>query len=277
MTIQEPIAPPFPHNLDAEKMVLGAILMDNRTLREVRPSLAAEDFFLAQHVHLFDHMLTLAKTHSVIDLVTLTERLQAESELELCGGAAYLASLVDGMPRLSHVQYHARIVKDNAQRRHAIRCAQAIERASFEREDVAEIQKRLISMAEQIQPAKQCVRTVTAKDLCAMKVRRREFLLEPLLTTRSMGEIYAWRGLGKTMVAISISHAIGSGGTFLSYRAPKANRVLYVDGELDEGTLQERAKLVGAGQSENLEFLCVDMLDEPLPHLATGTRTFLMP
>ena len=74
MTIQEPIAPPLPHNLDAEKMVLGAILIDNRALRDARQLLAPEDFYLSQHIHIFDHMLALAKANSVIDFVTLSAR-----------------------------------------------------------------------------------------------------------------------------------------------------------------------------------------------------------
>src|SRR5215468_6446473 len=103
---------PLPNNLDAERSVLGAILLDNHALNAAIETLRPEDFFLDQHRRVFTHMIQLGESQQAIDLVTLTDELHRKGELEASGGAPYLASLADGMPRVSNVEHYARIVKD---------------------------------------------------------------------------------------------------------------------------------------------------------------------
>src|SRR5574337_1297424 len=102
---------PLPHNLDAERSVLGAILLDNHTLNVAVEKLKPEDFFLDQHRRVFQQMIALGETQQGIDLVTLTDQLHRSGELEAAGGPAYLAQLVDGVPRVTNVEHYARIVK----------------------------------------------------------------------------------------------------------------------------------------------------------------------
>lgn len=113
----------LPHNLDAERSVLGAILLDNRALGTARQNLDAADFFLDQHARIFNEMAALRDADNAIDLVTLTEELHRKNVLEKAGGAAYLASLADGMPRVSNVEHYARIVKEKSQLRRVARTA----------------------------------------------------------------------------------------------------------------------------------------------------------
>jgi replicative DNA helicase len=102
---------PLPNNLDAERSVLGAILLDNNALNPAIENLRAEDFFLDQHRRVFLKMIALGEAQQAIDLITLTEELHRFGELEAAGGAPYLASLADGMPRVSNVEHFARFVK----------------------------------------------------------------------------------------------------------------------------------------------------------------------
>src|SRR5579885_1453519 len=104
---------PLPNNLDAERSILGALLLDNNALKP-------EDFFLDQHRRVFNQMISLGENQQAIDLVTLTEELHRRGELEAAGGAPYLASLADGMPRVSNVEHYARIVKEKAVLRNLI-------------------------------------------------------------------------------------------------------------------------------------------------------------
>jgi replicative DNA helicase len=129
---------PLPSNLDAERSILGAILLDNSTLNAAIEALKAEDFFLPQHRHVFQQMIVLGEAQQAIDLVTLTEELHRRGELESAGGAPYLASLTDGVPRVSNVEHYARIVKEKAMLRNLIHASDKIKQSAFEGEDGAD-------------------------------------------------------------------------------------------------------------------------------------------
>ncbi|HMD42980.1 MAG TPA: replicative DNA helicase [Candidatus Acidoferrum sp.] len=125
---------PLPSNIDAEKSILGAILLDNNVLNTAIESLKAEDFFLPHHRRIFTQMIVLGESQRAIDFVTLTEELQRKGELEASGGAPYLASLVDGMPRVSNVEHYAHIVKEKAILRNLIHATHSIQQRAMEAE-----------------------------------------------------------------------------------------------------------------------------------------------
>lgn len=129
---------PLPHNLDAERSVLGAILLDNHALYAALELLRPEDFFLEQHQRLFHRMIALAERQLAIDPVTLAEELERNGELQAAGGTAYLAQLMDGVPRTSHVEHYARIVKEKSLLRHLIRVTDAIQQQALEADQQAD-------------------------------------------------------------------------------------------------------------------------------------------
>src|SRR6266487_2416454 len=129
---------PLPNNLDAERSVLGAILLDNHALNAAIENLRAEDFFLDQHRRVFTQMIALGESQQAIDLVTLTEELHRRGDLEAAGGAPYLASLADGMPKVSNIEHYARIVKEKAMLRNLIHATHNIQQNAFEGEDGAD-------------------------------------------------------------------------------------------------------------------------------------------
>jgi len=129
---------PLPQNLDAERSILGAILLDNHTLNVAIQNLKPEDFFLEQHRRVFNQMIALGENQQAIDLVTLTESLHRVGELESSGGAPYLASLADGMPRVSNVEHYARIVREKALLRNLIHATHNIQQRALEGEDGAD-------------------------------------------------------------------------------------------------------------------------------------------
>ncbi len=114
MPAEATLEKPLPNNLEAERSVLGAILLDNHALNAAMETLRPEDFFLPQHQRVFTHMIALGESQQAIDLVTLTDELHRKGELDASGGAPYLASLADGMPRVTNVEHYARIVKEKA-------------------------------------------------------------------------------------------------------------------------------------------------------------------
>src|SRR5436309_16094640 len=99
----------LPHNLEAERSVLGAILLHNEAFNLAAEVIDSHDFYRDAHRRIFDKMVKLVERGSAIDLVTLKEELGRAGELEEVGGPAYITSLVDGLPRSTNVEYYARI------------------------------------------------------------------------------------------------------------------------------------------------------------------------
>ena len=138
MAVDSTLEKPLPSNLDAERSVLGAILLDNNALNPAVEHLRPEDFFIEQHRRVFTQMIALGESQQAIDLVTLTEELHRRGDLEASGGAPYLAALADGMPRVSNVEHYARIVKEKAMLRNLIHATHNIQQRAFEGEDGAD-------------------------------------------------------------------------------------------------------------------------------------------
>ena len=143
-------APPrertLPHNHEAERTVLGAVLVDNQAFNSAAELLTKEDFYRDAHRRIFDAMAALAERSQPIDLVTLKDELVRESALEAVGGAAYLAALVDGVPRITSVEHWSRIIKEKAVLRNLIHAGNRIVQSCFEGEDEA---AALLDQAEQ--------------------------------------------------------------------------------------------------------------------------------
>ena len=129
---------PLPQNLEAERSILGAILLDNNALNAAIEMLKPEDFFHDHHRRIFQQMITLGETQQAIDLVTLTEQLQRSGELESSGGPAYIAQLMDGVPHVTNIEHYARIVKEKAMLRGLIHATHAIQQQALEAEEDAD-------------------------------------------------------------------------------------------------------------------------------------------
>ncbi len=130
---------PLPHNLEAERCILGAVLLDNHALNSAVERLRSEDFFLPQHRQIFERMVQLAEKQQAIDTITLMEDLSRRGELESAGGVAYLSQLADGLPRVSNVDHYARIVKEKAILRGLIYSAAAIQEQALAAGDDADV------------------------------------------------------------------------------------------------------------------------------------------
>jgi replicative DNA helicase len=116
----------LPHNLEAERSVLGAILIHNDAFNLAAEVLSAADFYRDAHRRIFDKMTTLNERNDAVDFVTLKEALGKSGELDEVGGPAYVASLADGVPRATNVEYYARIVKEKSTLRSLIYAANKI-------------------------------------------------------------------------------------------------------------------------------------------------------
>src|SRR5258706_13864978 len=105
---------PMPQSPDAERAVLGSILINNHAFYRVVGTINTEDFFRDAHRTIFATMRRLAEQSKEIDPLTLREELAKNAQLEQVGGSAYVSSLVDGIPDIANVERYARIVKEKS-------------------------------------------------------------------------------------------------------------------------------------------------------------------
>ena len=120
----------LPANVDAERSILGAILLDNHAYSDAAEHLRPEDFSLDSHRRIYSRMMELTESSRAIDLITIAEELSRHKEVEAVGGVAYLASLSDGLPRWLIIDNYVNIVRDMAFLRGIINAANsAIARA----------------------------------------------------------------------------------------------------------------------------------------------------
>ena len=130
----------LPVNVDAEKFVLGSILLDERQYIQAAANLNTNDFSLDKHRRIFKRMAELHGRGEHIDRITLANELEKFNELEACGGLTYLVELDDGLPQLPNIDSYIRIVKEKSTLRQIIVTSQhTINRAMMDEESSAEI------------------------------------------------------------------------------------------------------------------------------------------
>src|SRR5262245_8829643 len=128
----------LPHNLEAEKCVLGAILINNQAFNQAAEVIDAQDFFRDAHRRIFEKMVGLTDRSQPVDLVTLKDELARSGDLDEIGGPAYIAALTDGVPRSANVEYYARIVKEKSTLRRLIQSANDVLIRAYDAEEDAD-------------------------------------------------------------------------------------------------------------------------------------------
>jgi replicative DNA helicase len=129
----------LPHNLEAERSVLGAILVHNDAFNLAAQVIDSQDFYRDAHRRIFDKMVALNERHDAIDFVTLKEELAKAGQLDEVGGPAYIASLADGVPRATNVEYYAKIVKEKSTLRNLIYAANKILTDAYEADQESDV------------------------------------------------------------------------------------------------------------------------------------------
>ncbi|MEK7282364.1 MAG: replicative DNA helicase [Acidobacteriota bacterium] len=217
-----------PHSIEAERSVLGAILIENTAINRAQEILKESDFYRDPHRKIFKVMNDLSEKTTAIDTVTVKEELSRAGELDAVGGPAYIASLIDGVPRSANVEYYARIVKEKAILRSLIeaggRIVSTAYEASQEPDDILDESERLI-----FQIAQDRLRTgfVPMKAIADQSLKTIEQLAErrelvtglptgyKLLNEYTSGLLPAeliilgaWPGMGKTSLGLIIAQIV---------------------------------------------------------------------
>lgn len=120
-----------PHSLEAERSVLGGLLLSDDAWDAVAELVGSDDFYRPEHRLIYRNMARLAEAREPIDPVTVAEALNGSGELETVGGFAYLAELARDTPSASNIRAYATVVRERSALRHLIRAAQDIADSGF--------------------------------------------------------------------------------------------------------------------------------------------------
>jgi len=218
-----------PHSLEAERTVLGGILVQTQNLNVVLSTISPEDFYIDAHRKILERIISLVDKGLPVDLLTLSEDSQRAGVLEEIGGASYLATLLDGVPRNLNVEYYAQIIKEKALLRRLILSSSRIIQDSYDqKEDADELlnsaQTAIVEIAEQrIKPGFRPMHSLTGPALETIRktADRKEAVtgvpsgfryLDTLTAGFQPSElviIAARPSMGKTALGLNISHYVG--------------------------------------------------------------------
>lgn len=219
-----------PYSVDAEKSVIGSLLLDNQTIKLIEDILTQNDFYLESHKRIYKAIIDNYKT-SALDFITLANFFTKE-ELKNIGGKVYISELVDNIPSTIHIEHYAKIVKDYSLRRQILSLAYEISEKVYDElkpieEIIEETQKESlkinpVSGNSTIKTAKEVARETIAiieerynkkSSLVGLSTGLKD--LDDITAGLHPGEltIIAGRpGMGKSALAVNIAHAAGMRG-----------------------------------------------------------------
>ena len=146
LTREQYLEKPLPSSPDSERVILGAILLDNTLISQAIEILKQEDFYSPLHRRVFKAMSSLFERGEKIDPILIGEELKKEGQLENVGGVATITNLTFGLPHFSNIETYAKVVKDKSITRNLIKVCNQITSEALAEEEDAEI---ILDHAEQ--------------------------------------------------------------------------------------------------------------------------------
>lgn len=240
------LARAIPADHEAERTVLGAILLDHESLYRVLDTLKGEHFDLPAHRHLYDACEALAQKSHVPTLIALKNHLDEHGILEKVGGIGYVASLADTTPTAAHIEHHARIVREKAQARALIRTCEEVAAKGYEggseiRALIDEAEHRILQVAmgnvevgfsgvrEELQKTFDYIERLQRGEITGVQTGFEDF--DRLTGGMSGGDLVilaARPSMGKTALALNIArnHAIDYDGCVAVFSLEMTKRQL---------------------------------------------------
>lgn len=238
----------MPHSIDAERAVLGAILIDPTVFAVLPDSFSGASFYRAAHTTIFNAVNSLREHGSVVDLLTVKEELTRVGALDTCGGGVYLATLVDGVPRSSNAPHYADIIVGHATRRAVITLASQLSRDAYDAESTADelidaAQRGVLGVSQQglsgepstllelITPALAALELATERKQVVIGTPTGFFELDQMTAGLQRGELSimaARPSIGKTALALNIAaHAAATVGLVLVFSLEMTSASLF--------------------------------------------------
>jgi len=144
-----------PQNIDAEVSLLGSVLIEDEVITSIADKILPGDFYDKRHGTIYAAMVKLYEKHQPVDLLTLSNALKDNDELEDVGGSSYLTELTNAVPTAAHAEHYANIVAEKSMRRKLIKASEDIVNLSFGdgassvQEILEQAEKRLFAVSQQ--------------------------------------------------------------------------------------------------------------------------------
>jgi hypothetical protein len=277
----------LPHNIEAEQCLIGAIFINNDAFAAIKGLVAAEDFFEPINREIFNICGGLIGAGKLANPITVKTFLPPDLMILNLTISEYLARLAGEATTVINAPDYAKVIRDLAIRRHIIvaaeDCALAAKTAAVDvpAEAIAEDTIKRISEigvrgGTGSNEAAPHIRPLTAAEFLQLELPPRQKILAPWLPEKGLVLIYSLRGLGKTLLAMSIAYAIAAGAEFLGWSTSgRPRKVLYIDGEMPAETMQERLAAMVGGFAQQppaddfFRILISDLCPQGLPDLGT--------
>jgi len=137
---------PLPNSAEAERAILGAIVLDNALITQAIELLKPEDFYVPSHRRIFTSMIALFERGSEINPILIAEELKRDGSVESVGGLTFISNLTYGLPHFANIAHYAKIVRDKSMLRQLVKVCNKVTSEALEEEDEAEI---ILDHAEQ--------------------------------------------------------------------------------------------------------------------------------
>jgi replicative DNA helicase len=147
-----------PQNIDAEKALLGSILIKSDSLYEVLETINGESFYADKHRTIFESIISLHDRNEPIDLLTLSSDLSNKKLLESIGGESYIAELSASAPSAANIEHYGKIVADKSIKRKLISASEKIAEIGFDEEagtenSIDDAEREIFSIAQTLSSA----------------------------------------------------------------------------------------------------------------------------
>jgi hypothetical protein len=241
--------PTIPHSVDAEKAVLGSILLNRDAITAVVGYLYPEHFYVEQHAIIFKAMRRCAQQGIPPDLRLVVDELRRHGQLEWVGGVTGLSALVDTVPTSYHIEYYARNVVRAALQRQLITAGATIAQLGYdETGDIASTLARATSTLAEIERASSIdtrYQPQRISDLLAMDIPPVRWIVPDLLP-EGLTLLCGKPKLGKSWLSLAVALAVSSGGRAIGHIPVERGPVLYLALEDNQRRLRSRmVKLIG--------------------------------
>lgn len=242
------LEPAIPFDLQNERAVLGACLIDRDAITAVRDILSIEDFYLEKHAIIYKALLDLVEQRIPPDLATVAGRLRDADQLDLVGGLAFLGELGVEVPTAVHADHYARRVAQTAGQRRIIQLGGEIAARGYTGGDVSalfdELQTMLNVSREASTPkAHWAEAVVPARMLYNFKFTPEPFIVDQVLPLGTF-LITGKPKTRKSWLALNIAMAVASGGKALGQFQAQRGDALYIDLEMGPKRLHKRLHVV---------------------------------
>ena len=263
-----------PHDPDAEKALLGAMLLSPTAAAIGIEVCTAADFHQPSHGYIFAAIMELSERDAAIDAVTVADELKQLGLLEQVGDPSIFISLQVNTPRIDNAGQYARIVRKHSVNREVIRIASDLRQAGYDGN--AELQRKLVTLLTGIDSVPdvgdQGIVAVNWEGLFAGEDQATgEWLVEPVIPSGRQVALYGDAKAGKSLLALDLAAGLASGRGVLRRRAGEPIAVLYLDQEMSRDDLRDRLASMGY-EAVDLSHLAYYQLQElpPLDSVAGG-------